>query len=66
MSAWSWALPAFLTFWVWAYISVKPLPASRGDFDFSSPFVAMCRVAGAIVTTLVVWLIYFIVRFALG
>ena len=56
-----WVFPTAITivFWIWAIC--WPLPANRGDYDFTRQYTAMARGVGAIIGTLAVWLIYFIV-----
>ncbi len=65
-ASWSWIVPAAVTSGVWAYTIFKPYPPSQSQFDFSTPFIAMARVAASIILTLSVWLAYFASRFIFG
>ena len=60
----SWVIPAFLTAAIWIYVELQPASRSYGYYDFG--FDTIFRGVLAIIATLVIWLIYFAARFALG
>ena len=60
----SWCIPVFLTAAIWIYVELQPAAPSYGYFDFG--FDGILRGVLAIIATLLVWLLYFAARFAIG
>lgn len=60
----SWAIPAFLTAIIWIICLLRPAKPSSGyyDLDIEGMLIGIL----AVIATLVVWLLYFASRFALG
>lgn len=52
-----WAIPAVLT----AVACLWPTPRPRGDYDFSVMIFAAIHGAAAVVATLFVWFVFFII-----
>lgn len=59
----SWAIPAFLTAIIWIACMLRPADTSG---YCSLDITGMLLGIAAIIGTLVIWLIYFAARFALG
>ncbi len=51
-----------LTVLIWILAILWPWPASRSDYDFTGMFVAIFRLGGSVIATLVVWLTFFAAR----
>jgi hypothetical protein len=60
----SWAIPAFLTAVIWLLVMARPPEGGSGYYDFDIKGMLIGIVA--IIATLLVWLLYFALRFALG
>jgi hypothetical protein len=60
----SWAVPVVLTIALWVACHMWPTRPSYGYYDFG--FDEMLHGLVAVFGTLVIWLIYFAVRFAIG
>ena len=56
-----WMIPTAITLAIIAWAIFLPLPANRGDYDFSREATGVFRLAIAVFATLVVWLAYFAV-----
>lgn len=57
-----WALPTVATVVVWAFAICWPIEPQRGDYGFGYAIDVMLRGGGAIIVTLLAWLIYFALR----
>jgi hypothetical protein len=60
----SWSIPAFLTVIIWLCLMVREPERGSGwwDFDVKGMFLGVL----AVFATLLLWLIYFALRFAFG
>ncbi len=58
-----WGIPMLVTIAVWVHVNAKPIPPSRGDYDFSGPFVFFARMIFCVVATLLIWLVTFVVAY---
>lgn len=62
----SWAIPVILTALIWLACQLWPVSDNNGGFGFSQAFDYCLHAVVAVLGTLVVWLAYFALRFALG
>lgn len=56
-----WMIPVALTLAIWVAAILWPVPARRGDYDFTGPLVVLAHFVACVVATLVIWLVYFAV-----
>jgi hypothetical protein len=62
----SWAIPVFLTVVLWIACQLWPVSQNNGGFGFSQAFDYVLHAVCGVIGTLVIWLVYFALRFATG
>ncbi|MEY9247545.1 hypothetical protein [Bradyrhizobium elkanii] len=62
----SWAIPVFLTALLWLAVQLWPVSENNGGFGFSQAFDYLLHAVVGIIATLVILLVYFATRFAIG
>jgi len=56
-----WTIPLFLTFVIWFAAGFLDKGDTGGGYPFGTAFITLAHLTLALIATLVVWLIYFIV-----
>lgn len=57
----SWSIPLIMTI-IFMIIAIRSGPESSGDYDFGSSFVALLCLAGGVIASLILWVIYFAMK----
>jgi diadenosine tetraphosphatase ApaH/serine/threonine PP2A family protein phosphatase len=55
-----WSIPAALTAAIWAAVYVWPVESRGGGYNFGQAIESAVHVVFGVVSTLVVWLVFFI------
>ncbi|MBG7616518.1 hypothetical protein IWC96_14665 [Brevundimonas sp. BAL450] len=56
-----WSIPLAMTVVFWTAAICWPLPPGGGSYDFGTPIRAALHLTLALIATLVVWLVFFMV-----